>query len=119
MPHEYPRSIRVADRIHRELGELLAREFKDPRLPSLVTVAHVAVNRDLSLAKVSITSLDKQSTLNAVKVLQRAAGFLRRQLAQRLSMRYVPQLRFETDGAGYQAARIEALLAGNHESESH
>lgn len=106
---EYPRSRRVGDQIQRDLAELV-RELKDPRV-GMVTITEVEVTRDLAHAKVFFASLDKDLDPDALaKVLNGAAGFLRRELAQRMRTRTVPELHFRYDTVPEHAARMDALI---------
>jgi len=112
MPNDFPRSHRVADFIQRELAELIRTEIKDPRVSSMVTVSSVEVSRDLGTAKVHYTIMgaqpgERDATDNALK---RAAGFLRRQLSQRMNIRSVPELRFYYDDSIERGASMSALI---------
>src|SRR5262249_29599982 len=94
MTKDFPRASRIADQIQRDLSELIRLQLKDPRV-SLVTVSSVEVSRDLSHAKVYVTSLASgHSAEEITAALQHAAGFLRSHLARRLKLRSVPQLEF-------------------------
>ena len=109
MPREYPRSRRVGDQIQRELAELI-RAMKDPRV-NLVTVTEVEVARDLAHAKVWFAQLDQSADHAATaKALNGAAGFLRRELAQRMKTRTVPELRFAYDTVPEHGAHMDALI---------
>lgn len=112
MPNDFPRSHRVADFIQRELAELIRSEIKDPRVTSMVTISSVEVSRDLGTAKVHYTIMgaqpgEREATDNALK---RAAGFLRRQLSQRMNIRSVPELRFYYDDSIERGASMSALI---------
>lgn len=110
MPREYPRSRRVGDQIQRELAELVRDEMKDPRV-SLVTITEVEVTRDLAHAKVFFATLAQDADPKAIaKVLNGAAGFLRRELAQRMKTRTVPELKFEYDRVPEHGAHMDALI---------
>jgi len=110
MSRDFSRAARIADQIQRDLSELIRLEVKDPRV-SLVTVSFVEVSRDLSHAKVYVTSLaperDGESTAQA---LQHAAGFLRSQLAHTLKLRTVPQLQFLYDSSIERGLRLSRLI---------
>ncbi len=110
MPQEYPRSRRVGDQIQRELAELVRDEMKDPRV-ALVTITEVEVARDLAHAKVYFASLAQDADPKVIaKVLNGAAGFLRRELAQRMKTRTVPELKFEYDRVPEHGAHMDALI---------
>ena len=109
MAQEYPRRYRVADQIQRELGELV-REVKDPRVAGMVTIAGVDVSPDLANAKVFVTVLQSDEPEATVAALNRAAGFLRGRLGQRLKLRGTPRLVFQYDATLDRAERVEQLL---------
>ncbi len=103
------RSLRVADQIQRDLGELIAREVKDPRV-GMVTVTGVEVTPDYAHAKVFFSQLmgDKELCLQG---LQKSAGYLRTLLFKRLQIHTVPTLHFEYDNTTESAAEMNALIA--------
>jgi len=104
------RAERIADLIRRELGGLLEREVKDPRV-GFVTVTHVDVTRDLHNARVAVTVLGEESQpKETLKGLAAAHGFLRHELAQRLGLRYTPELEFYIDRTLESEQHIEELL---------
>ena len=89
---------------------MLMHGVKDPRV-ALVTVTGVDVTRDLRLARVYYTVTgDEQERLAAASGLQSSAAYIRRQLGQIMRLRYVPELRFETDQAVESGRRIDELL---------
>lgn len=109
MPREYPRRYRVADQIQRELGELI-RAVKDPRVAGMVTISGIDVSPDLTNAKVFVTVLQTETPDATVDGLNRAAGFLRGRLGERLRLRAVPRLVFHYDATLDRADRVTRLL---------
>jgi len=110
------RPERLEDQIHFLLSNLIQRELRDPEL-GFLTVTAVRLTPDRSLARVYFTVLppnggdqEAQDALTR-KALGRAAGFLRSQLAARLKMRRVPELRFFPDGTLEEGNHLETLLA--------
>jgi ribosome-binding factor A len=100
----------VAEAIKAELADLIAREVKDPRVKEgLVSVSHVEVNRDLSVALVGVSILvgDPRAVMAG---LEKAAGFLRGPLARRLKLRISPELRFHHDQSQEMAGRIHQIV---------
>ena len=88
---------RVTSDIERELSALL-REVKDPRVSELISIVKVNVSGDLSYATVYVSAIEgSEKTKESVKGLKSAAGFMRRELGKRLSLRKVPELRFVAD----------------------
>jgi ribosome-binding factor A len=105
------RSARIADQIQRELAEIVRTELRDPRVGSLVTLTGVELSRDKSHAKVFFTVLGAPSDVeDSLNGLQRAAGFIRSQLAHRLSTRSVPELHFEYDASVERGMRLSKLI---------
>jgi ribosome-binding factor A len=103
------RPQKLGDLIQRELSELIARELRDPRV-GMITITAVDVSPDISHAKVLYTTLDAAHVEEAGKGLQRAAGFLRSQLARRIKLYTTPQLRFEYDESVERGDRLSRLI---------
>jgi ribosome-binding factor A len=107
MAKEFARSQRVAEQIQRELADLLQFEVKDPRV-SMVTVTEVEVSGDLAHAKVFFSAAENPPEL--LQGLQKAAGFLRSQLSERMLMRSVPQLHFVYDASIERGMKLSRLI---------
>ena len=103
------RPQKVADMIQRELSDLLRREVRDPRV-GMVTITSVDVSPDFSHARVLFTCLDAAHVKEALLGLQRAAGFLRSQLARRMKLYATPELRFEYDESIERGDRLHRLI---------
>lgn len=109
---EFKRTDRVADQLQKELAVLIQREVKDPRL-GMITVSGVTVSRDLGYADVYVTLLgenDAERVKDNLKVLKRAAGFLRSQIARRIKLRHVPELRFHYDESVVRGQQLSSLI---------
>jgi ribosome-binding factor A len=95
----------------REVAVIVARELRDPRLSTMVSVTDVEVTQDLSFARVFVSILeggmDRQQALEA---LGHASGYVRHLLAPRLGLREVPEIRFLLDTSIERGARVEELL---------
>ena len=84
--------------------------MKDPRV-GMITITDVEVTQDYAHAKVFFTSLGDAARVEATTAaLQHAAGFLRSELAHRLKLRIVPQLRFEYDVSVERGTRLSRLI---------
>jgi ribosome-binding factor A len=104
------RQERVAHLLQAELGLLLLREARDPRLRE-VTVTAVRMTPDLRVARVYVRTLADPTAADAtLAALGKAAPFLRGAVARALGLRVVPELRFEYDTVPDQARRLEELL---------
>lgn len=112
MPKNYGRNERVSAAISREAAHIISSEIKDPRV-SLATVTEVNVSPDLRNATIYVSFLndDEEKVQEAIKVLEKATGFVRSTLASRLKMRYMPNIRFEYDRLLKDSMKLDALIA--------
>lgn len=108
MAKDFARTDRIAEQIRRELAELIRLEVKDPRVKK-VTLTGVEVTNDHAHAKVYYTSLDGDSPV-LQQGLERAAGFLRSQVAHAMKLRITPQLHFVYDESIERGAHLSQLI---------
>ena len=105
------RPERVAHLMRREIADILSNRLRDPRLGLWVSVTDVEVTPDLSFARVYVSVLPSgEERQQALRALAGAAGFIRRELAPRLNLREVPEIRFVFDRSLETGARVEELL---------
>jgi ribosome-binding factor A len=96
--------------LHEEISMLLQQRVGDQRL-ALVTVTGVEVSPDLRVAHVYVSIMgDDAEVKESLTSVKRAAGFLRRELAATVSLRYTPELHFRLDNTLEQGLRIDRLL---------
>lgn len=100
---------RINEELQRGLAALIPT-VKDPRVAGMISVTAVDTTTDLRYAKVYVSMLDKSGAKEVVKGLKSAAGYLRRELGHRLSLRYTPELVFEEDNSIDHGAHILELL---------
>ncbi|HVL58512.1 MAG TPA: 30S ribosome-binding factor RbfA [Burkholderiaceae bacterium] len=105
------RGVRVAEQIHQELAQLIAREVKDPRI-GMVTLTGVDVTPDYAYATVRFTVLpsDEQTVESTLAGLRRAAGFLRSQLGRRVRIHTTPEIRFVHDTSVERGVDLSRLI---------
>jgi ribosome-binding factor A len=104
------RPDRVAEQLRMELSQLLARDVHDPGV-GFVTLTKVTLTSDLQIARAYYTSMgDEKALRNTARALVRATPFLRRQLAQRVRLRRMPELEFFYDESVAKQDRIERIL---------
>ena len=102
---------RINEEIQRELSELL-RSVKDPRVrKTMVSVTRVDTTADLRYAKVYVSVYDKEQSKDVLKGLKAAGGYLRHELANRLSLRHTPELVWAEDHSITYGARILDILS--------
>ncbi|MFH0912695.1 MAG: 30S ribosome-binding factor RbfA [Candidatus Omnitrophota bacterium] len=109
-----PRYERVAEAIRREVGVILQEELNDPRL-GFVTITQVEMTPDLKYAKVffSVLGSDEQRA-KTKSALDSSLGFIRRLIAQRIRLRFTPEISFYEDRSAEYSVRIEEALGEIH-----
>lgn len=104
------RAERVSEALREELGEMIAYELSDPRVVD-AAVTEVLVSPDMRRAQVRLhLSDDARQQQETIEALEGARHFLRRQLAERLSLYRIPELHFEVDVSLSTDARLNHLM---------
>lgn len=95
------RLIRLGEQIRNEISQMiLKQQIKDPRVSTFLNINRVEVSRDLSYAKVYVSSfMDEKKTEKGVKGLESAAGFIQSTLSRKLTLRQFPKLQFIVDNS--------------------
>lgn len=111
MPREVERTRRVGELIRRELAQIITREMHDPRV-RFASITGVKVSKDLKFATVYVSELEGSPSAGdgAAVVLERASGFLRYHLGQRLDLRVTPGLRFSADESIRRGSAMSRLI---------
>jgi len=110
----FNRAERVGNQIQRVLAELICKGVRDPRL-SRATITGVSVSRDLRIAKIYVAAhggeTDETTILSG---FESAKGFIKRELASTLGLRYMPDLKFFYDSSFDYGAHINRVLKSLH-----
>ena len=112
---------RINEEVQKELASLI-RNLKDPRVQdTMISITHVEVTPDLRYAKVYVSFLEEAKAKDAMKGLQSAGGWLRREVGNELKLRYTPELVWALDDSITYGAKmleiINNLPYGNHDDE--
>jgi ribosome-binding factor A len=108
----FHRTDRVSAQLRRELGAIVHTAVREHGLPS-ISVSDVEVTRDLAHAKVFVTALQPERSLEAMKALKAIAPELRYALGRSMKLRHVPELHFHYDDSVDRGERIDNLLRDN------
>jgi ribosome-binding factor A len=104
------RKDKVQDAIQKEVSNILQNELKDPRL-GFVTITGVEVTGDLRYAKVFYSVLGKEEDYKkSKKALDSALGFIRRLVAEKIQLRFAPEIVFKEDKSSEYSCRIQEVL---------
>lgn len=105
------RTQRLDELLRQEIGEILAREVADPRV-GFVTITEVDTAPDLRHARVWVSILGTSEEREAaLEGLDRAMGFIRRELGHRLRLKRVPELHVRLDDSAERGTRVLRLIS--------
>jgi ribosome-binding factor A len=112
------RANRVAEQMKKELGDIIGRKLKDPRV-GFVTVTGVEVTGDLQQSKIYITVLgDEEKKHQTLQALEKAKGFIRTEIGRRIRLRKTPEIQFTLDQSIEYGTRIEKLISELNENDN-
>lgn len=111
------RRERIAQALRDEISGLLRREIRDPRV-GFVTITGASISPDLTHAKIYVTVLgEERARRESLVALNRAAGFLQRQVFKQLRLKKTMNLVFLLDETAESGSRIEELLHQIHQTD--
>ena len=105
----YTRSTRIADLIKEEVATIFLSEVSDPRVKG-ITITDVKIGDDLKLAKIYYVTSEKHENQTTIEGLGKVKGFIRREMAKRISMRRVPEIEFHYDDVFEQGVKMENVF---------
>ena len=109
---------RVGHLIQMELGQLILHRVKDPRL-GFVTITQVSVTPDLKSARVFFSVLgDQKARKESQGALEKATGFLQKEIGVALQLRYTPRLTFQLDESLDRGMEIDKVLRDIRKDET-
>ncbi len=108
----HSRVRRINEELKAMIADVIANEVKDPRLHEvMVTVTSVNTTNDLSQAQVFVSVYgNEEQTTEVMEALKKSQPFIKREIARRITFRYMPDLIFRLDETGKNAAHINNLL---------
>ncbi len=105
------RASRVAEQMKKEIAAIVEKQVKDPRI-GFITITNVELSNDLRHAKIFISSLGTEEEQNkSMEGLEKAKGFIRREIASRINLRYAPEIIFRIDNSIEHGVKISKLLS--------
>ncbi len=106
---DFSRSERLASQIQRELAALIQTGIKDPGL-GMPSILEVEVSKDLAYARVYFSVLNPEDAASCLRALDRAGGFLQREIGKRLKARVTPKLSFIYDDTDIRGRELSDLI---------
>ena len=105
------RTQRIGNLLRLEISDLLQHQMNDPRLSNFISVTEVSTSPDLRHAKVFVSVLGNETQKKEVlQGFAAATGFIHRELANRLTLRRIPELSFHLDNSIEQGAKVLELI---------
>jgi ribosome-binding factor A len=106
----YSRAERISVRIQSVITELLSKKMQDPRI-EMATISGVKLSSDLRIAHVYISVFgDKKRIKEALEGFRKSSGFIRKSIAPKLGLKYMPELKFVHDDSFDKAAKMDELI---------
>lgn len=110
------RIAKVEHLIKEEISLIFLHKLHDPAF-GLVTITNVKVSPDLKIAKVYISVFDRDKRESVLEKVESAAGFIRTELAHRITLRFTPELKFFIDDTLDYVEKIEGLIKKIHKDD--
>ena len=105
------RISRINDEIMKEISQIIRSEVKDPRISTMTSVIRVDTTTDLKYCKVFVSVLgNDEEKQNVMKGLKNASGFIRHLIAERVNLRFTPELQFKLDESTEYAIHMNQLM---------
>ena len=109
---------RISEEITREVSDIVRTEVKDPRISKLFSIVKTELSGDLHYARIHFSVMGtEEDRENTLKGLKKASGFIRRELASRLNIRYTPELQFVPDQSIEYSVEISQKIKEIHQDE--
>jgi ribosome-binding factor A len=107
---------RLAGQLQKEIGLVIAHEVRDPRIPSMVTITHIKLAQDIRNATIYVSIFgDRSEKEEAITGLNKAAPFIQRVVAGRITVKHFPKLFFKLDNSIEHGQHINDLLKEIHD----
>lgn len=100
---------RLASIFAKEITNIINFDLKNPSV-TMVSVTRVTVSKDLNFSKIYVSIIDQKAKHSAIEALNKSKGFIKSELAKRLSIRKIPDLLFIYDDTLDKAQRIEDII---------
>jgi len=106
----YLRAERISVKIQHAITELLNKKMQDPRI-EMATISGVKMTPDLRVADIYVTVFgDKKRVSEVLAGFKNSKGFIKKSIAPKLGLKYMPDLRFVYDDSFDRAAKMDELI---------
>lgn len=114
----YSRGERISIKIQQAITDLLSKKLQDPRI-EMATISSVKMSPDLRVAFVYVTVFgDKRRIRESLDGFKKSKGFIKKSIAPKLGLKYMPDLRFKYDDSFDKAAKMDELIRSANKGDS-
>lgn len=114
----YTRADRISGRIQVAITDLLRKKIQNPKV-EMATITGVKLTADLRIADVYITVFGgKKKIAEAMEGFKESKGYIKKSIAPKLGLKFMPELRFFHDDTFDKAAKMDALIKSASESDA-
>ncbi len=111
MPASHYHIDRLREQLQHEIGTVIAREMRDPRIPSIVTVTQIKLAQDTRNATVFVSIFgDEKVKAVALAALNAGAAYIQRLVSAKITVKHFPHLLFKLDNSIEHSQHINELL---------
>lgn len=103
--------------IKEEVSMIFLYKLHDPAL-GLITITNVKISPDLKIAKIYISVFEKEKREAVIEKIRERTGFIRTELAHRIRIKFIPELKFFVDDTLDYVEKIEGLIKKIHENDN-
>ena len=102
---------RISEEIRKIVSDIILYELKDPRIPKMTSITRVDTTNDLRYTNIYVSFYEKDASHEeALKGLNSAKGFIRKEIGSKLDLRYTPEPVFKLDNSIENGMYIKELL---------
>jgi len=110
------RTEKISELIKKEISIIFLQKIIDPAL-GMLTITDVKVTPDVKIAKIYISVFNKEKRADTLSKIESINGYIRSELAHRIKLRFVPELKFFIDETLDYVEKIESLIKKTHEND--
>lgn len=100
-----------------EVSMIFLYKLHDPSF-GLITVTNVKISPDLKIAKIYISVFEREKRDAVIEKIREKTGFIRTELAHRIRIKFIPEIRFFIDDTLDYVEKIEGLIKKIHENDN-
>lgn len=117
---KYSRTLRISEEIKKVVSHIIQFEIKDPKLiENFCTITKVETTNDYSYCFIYVSVYgDDESKRTVIKSLEKASGFIRREIGRKVKLRITPMPVFKLDDSGEYVSNINKLINTVIENDS-